>query len=120
VLIDCRGEPSTRRRLATITCGPATHDLAYMIGGSFEPEQRARVERELLADDRSRLAAAGVEFDADALWRDYRISSLWGVIMSVAATMLAQETERGNRMFITMLRRHARHAIDLDALALVS
>ena len=105
---------------ATITCALGTHDLAYMIGGSFEPEQRAAVERDLLADYRRRLAAAGVAYDADACWRDYRISSLWGVIMSVAATMLAQETERGNRMFITMLRRHARHALDLDALELVS
>ena len=30
--------------------GPGTHDLAYMIGGSFEPEQRARVERGLVAE----------------------------------------------------------------------
>ena len=39
--------------------------------------------------------------------------------MSVIATMLAAQTERGDIMLTTMLRRHALQAIDLDALSLV-
>lgn len=105
---------------ATITCGPGTHDIAYMIGGSFEPEDRRRVERGLVEHYRRLLNEAGVAYDADTCWRDYRLSSLWGVVMSIIATMLAQETERGNRMLATMLRRHVQHAVDLDALSLLA
>ena len=66
------------------------------------------------------MRAAGIAYDADDCWRDYRLSSLWGVIMSVIATMLAEETERGNRMLTTMLSRHAHHAVDVEALALLT
>lgn len=103
----------------TMAPGPAMNDLAYMIGGGFEPEKRAAVERDLLDDYRQRLGAAGVDYDADTMWRDYRVASLWGVIMTVMATMLAAETERGNDMLTAMAQRHGRQALDLDALALL-
>lgn len=103
----------------TVTDGYAMWDLAYMIGGSFEPAQRAAVERGLLDDYRGRMAAAGVDIDADALWHDYRIGSLWGVVMTVIATILAAQTERGDQMLTTMAQRHGRHAIDLDVQGLL-
>lgn len=104
----------------TYTLGPGAHDLAYMIGGGFEPEVRRTVERELVEAYRTELAARGVTYDADLCWRDYCISSLWGVIMSVIALMLAESTERGNRMLATMLRRHAHHAMDVDAIGVLT
>jgi hypothetical protein len=104
----------------TVTAGPGTHDLAYMIGGSFEPDERARVERGLVEQYCALLAARGIDYPIDTCWNDYRISSLWGVVMSVIATMLAAQTERGDLMLTTMLRRHALQAIDLDALSLVA
>ena len=104
----------------TVTEGNAMWDLAYLIGGSFRPAQRAGVERQLLDDYRARLVAAGVGYDADVLWRDYRWASLWGVVMTVVATILAAETERGNEMLTVMGQRHGRHAIDLGALDLVT
>jgi hypothetical protein len=103
----------------TVTPGPGTHDVAYAIGGSFEPEERARVERDLVRHYSELLAAEGVDHPFDACWTDYRRSSIWGVVMSVIATMMAAQTERGDVMLTTMLRRHAQHAIDLDALSLV-
>ena len=103
----------------TVTAGPGTHDLAYMIGGSFEPEERARVERGLVEQYCALLGAQGIDYPFDDCWRDYRVSSLWGVVMSVIATMLAAQTERGDLMLTTMLRRHALQAIELDALSLV-
>jgi hypothetical protein len=103
----------------TVTAGPGTHDLAYMIGGSFEPEERARVEQHLVERYCSQLATHGIDYPFEECWHDYRISSLWGVVMSVLATMMAAQTERGDVMLGTMLRRHALHAIDLDALSLV-
>ena len=103
----------------TVRQGNAMFDLAYMIGGSFEPGQRAAVERALLADYRSRLTADGINYRESDQWRDYRLASIWGVVMSVIATILAAETERGNRMLTTMAQRHGRHAIDLQALDLL-
>lgn len=103
----------------TVTDGNAMMDLAYLLGGCFEPGLRASVERDLLAEYRDRLANAGVDYDAEAMWRDYRLSSLWGVVMTVIATILAAETERGNEMLTVMGQRHGRHALDLDALDLL-
>lgn len=103
----------------TATDGNAMNDLAYMIGGSFEPARRADVERDLLADYRSRMQAAGVEYGADAMWRDYRLSAIWGVVMTVIATILAAQTERGDQMLTVMAQRHGRHALDLAALELL-
>jgi hypothetical protein len=104
----------------TFTYGPGTNDLAYMIGGGFEPDVRAQVERDLVEDYCRRLGAEGIDYDIDRCWHDYRTGALWGVIMSVIATMLAAQTERGDQMLTTMLRRHAWHASDLDSLALLA
>ena len=99
--------------------GNAMWDLAYMIGGSFLPAQRAQVERALLDDYLARMAAAGVTYDADTCWRDYRLGTMWGVVMSVIATVLAAQTERGDAMLTVMAERAGRHALDLDALELL-
>jgi hypothetical protein len=41
------------------------------------------------------------------------------VLISVLAAIMAEQTERGDDMLSLMASRHARHAIDLDALELV-
>ncbi len=66
------------------------------------------------------MAAAGVDQRAEDCWRDYRFGSLWGMIITVVATMLATRTERGDDIFVAMAQRHGRHALDLDALALLT
>jgi hypothetical protein len=103
----------------TASHGLAMNDVAYMIGGGFLPDRRAAVERDLVDLYRQRLNAAGVAYDADECWRDYRLGSIWGVIMTVIATVYAAETERGNDMLTAMGNRHGRHALDLDALSLL-
>lgn len=103
----------------TVTAGPAMNDLAYMIGGAFEPSERARVERDLVEEYRKQLVATGIAYDADTCWRDYRVASLWGVAMTVIATIFAAETERGNDMLTAMAQRHSWHAIHMDALSLL-
>jgi hypothetical protein len=35
--------------------------------------------------------------------------------MAVVASMIVEQTERGDKMFLTMATRHATHALDLDA-----
>ena len=103
----------------TIGFALGTNDLAYMIGGSFEAEERRAVEGRLVEQYRQQLAEHGVQYDADSCWTDYRFGSLWGVVMSILAAMMAEQTERGDLMLFTMLRRHAQHALDLDALSLL-
>ena len=103
----------------TIAYGLATSDVAYLLGGSFEPDERAEVERDLLEEYRGRLQACGIDYESDTCWRDYRFGAVWGVAMSVIATMLAEQTERGDELLATMLRRHAHHVLDLDAVDLL-
>jgi hypothetical protein len=103
----------------TVAEGSAMWDLAYMIGGSFEGPARAAVERDLLGEYVSQMAAAGVAYDRNTCWRDYRLGALWGLVMTVIATILAAETERGNDMLTTMGQRHGRHALDLESLSLL-
>lgn len=103
----------------TIAYWPGATDIAYLVGGAFEPADRAAAERALVQDYCRRLNAAGVPYDAATCWDDYRVGSIWGVVMSVIAAMLAQVTERGDEMLTTMLRRHAQHALDVGALDLL-
>lgn len=103
----------------TATDGNAMNDLAYMIGGSFEPARRAAVERDLLDDYRARMHAAGVDYAPDAMWNDYRLGAIWGVVMTVIATILAAQTERGDQMLTVMAQRHGRHALDLASMELL-
>jgi hypothetical protein len=98
-------------------CGPT--DVAYFVGGAFTPEIRRQVERDLVEAYRHQLNAAGVAYSLDACWRDFRWGTLHGVMVAVLATMMAAQTERGDRLFTLMLSRHAQHALDHDALGLV-
>ncbi len=99
--------------------GPAMTDIAYMIGGAFLPEVRPTVERDLIVDYCARMKSEGVDYDFNTAWSDYRIASLWGIIMSIMAAILAARTERGDKMLGTMLLRAAHHANDIDALSLL-
>ncbi len=94
-------------------------DTAYMIAGSFTPERRREVERELLESYRVRMNAAGVAYDRDTAWRDYRFGSLWGLIITVLATSMAARTERGDDLFVKMATQHGHQAIDHDAMNLL-
>lgn len=104
------------------TCneGLGAVDVAYMIAGSFDPSARPAVERELLSSYREQLNSAGVAYDADDCWRDYRHGALWGLIITVLATSMAARTERGDDLFVRMATQHGRQSLDLDSLALVS
>jgi hypothetical protein len=42
------------------------------------------------------------------------------VLISVLAAVMAEQTERGDDMLSLMASRHARHAIDLEALELIA
>jgi aminoglycoside/choline kinase family phosphotransferase len=105
----------------TCTHGPALNDVAYFIGAGLLADDRRAHEEALVRAYHDGLVAAGVTgYDRDRCWADYRRGSWSGLIMAVAASMLVERTERGDQMFMTMAHRHARHALDLDAPALLA
>jgi hypothetical protein len=103
----------------TVFEGLGTADIAYLIGGSLPLERRALIEGDLVEDYRRRHNAAGLDYSQDACWRDYRWETIRGVVIGVVATMFAKQTQRGDELFTLMISRHARHALDLDVLALL-
>jgi len=104
----------------TINWGLGAYDLAYFIGGSLEPSVRRPVQNELIAGYHRALVAWGVEeYSLDALVADYRMECFGGLMMGVGASMMVRQTDRGDRMFLASVSRHAQQTLDLDALAVL-
>jgi hypothetical protein len=104
------------------TCahGPGLNDVAYFIGAGLMLDDRRAHERDLVRRYHEGLLAAGVRrYAFDRCWSDHRRGTWSGLIMAVAASMLVERTDRGDEMFMAMAHRHARHALDLDAPALL-
>lgn len=96
--------------------GAPLSDLAYLLGASLLPAARRPVEREIVRAYHERLLEAGVRgYPFERCWTDYRRGSFAGFAVAVIASMIVQETERGNEMFLAMASRHAQHALDLEA-----
>jgi aminoglycoside phosphotransferase (APT) family kinase protein len=104
----------------TVSKGRGATDVAYFIGGAFAPDARHEVERDLVETYRRRLTAGGLTYSPEDCWTDYRWGSLHGVLITVLATSMAAQTERGDRLFTLMANRHALHAIELEAVELVA
>ena len=100
----------------TVALGHALSDASYFLGGSLLPDDRRANERALLRGYWERLRSAGVaDYSWDACWRDYRRHAFAGVVMAVVASMIVEQTERGDDMFVAMASRHTEHALDLDS-----
>src|SRR5262249_31174485 len=91
-------------------------DLAYFLGASLLPEVRRPIERELVREYHEGLVSHGVRgYDFAPCWDDYRRGAFAGFSVTVIASVIVQETPRGNEMFTAMATRHARHALDLGS-----
>lgn len=96
-------------------------DVAYLIGGAFSPEARREAEAGLLASYHCELFEQGIaSYSLEDLVADYRHFSFAGINVAVGAAMMVQRTERGDRMFLTMLERHVAHVIDTGALEILT
>ena len=91
------------------------NDVAYFLGAGLLPEHRQQAEESIVRDYHAALNEAGVDFSWDDCWTGYRKGSFSGFGVTVIASMIVQQTERGDEMFTVMARRHARHALDLGA-----
>ena len=104
----------------TVAVGPALVDVAYVMGAGLLPDDRRPAEEGLVRRYHDGLVAAGIEgFDWDTCWREHRRNTFAGLVMAIAASMLVEQTARGDQMFLAMATRHAQHALDLDAVDLL-
>jgi len=98
----------------------ASLDVAYFIGGCLSTEDRRAHEPDLLAHYHDALRRGGVsDYSLEQLRADTRLDTFGGVLMAIVAAMVVQRTERGDLMFLTSTTRHAQHALDVDAPALL-
>lgn len=103
----------------TVAHGPGLSDVSYFMGAGLLPDDRRAHEEALVHQYHEGLRAAGVAVSWDACWTQYRRYTFAGLIMAIAASMLVEQTARGDDMFMAMANRHGRHALDLDAEALI-
>ncbi|MDQ2754849.1 MAG: phosphotransferase [Actinomycetota bacterium] len=103
----------------TVKVGPAISDLSYFVGSALLPEARRTHEQALVRLYHEGLRSAGVDMTWDACWDAYRRYSFDGMVMGIAASMLVGRTERGDAMFMAMVNRHGRQALDLEAARLL-
>lgn len=118
MLIDRRGSPPrvTVVDWQSVRIGPPMNDVAYFLGAGLEPATRRTVEQDIVRDYHRAIEEAGVAgFDWTTCWEAYRRGTFAGFGVTVIASMIVEQTERGDQMFLTMARRHTRHALDLGA-----
>ena len=99
--------------------GAGTGDLSYFLGSSLPVAARRQYEEALVRRYHAALNSAGAELSWHDCWTGYRRHAFGGIVMDIIAGTTVKQTERGDAMFATMARRHARHALDLDAGALL-
>lgn len=103
----------------TVAIGAGTADLAYFVGGSLDPAERAGAEDSIVRDYHRRLLSAGVDQTWDDCWAGYRRHAFGGLLMAILASQIVGRTERGDAMFTVMATNAGRHALDLDSEALL-
>jgi hypothetical protein len=104
----------------TVTRGAGLSDLSYFVGAGLLPDERRAHEDALVHQYHAGMRALGVDLDWDDCWEQYRRFTFAGLIMAIAASMLVEQTARGDDMFMAMANRHGRHALDLEAESLIA
>ena len=94
-------------------------DVSYFLGAGVLPDERRRIERDLVDQYGRALAHYNVDIDADDLWMQYRRAAYAGIVMSVIASQIVGNNERSEAMFAAMATRHAQHALDLGSESLL-
>jgi hypothetical protein len=103
----------------TVGVGEGAGDIAYFAGTALDPAQRKASERRLFDHYRAQLEAHGVpSADTADLWDVYRGAGFSGFLMGVTASMVVQQTDRGDAMFLAMCERSAAMVLDHAEIAL--
>jgi hypothetical protein len=104
----------------TASEGVAISDLSYFVGSALLPEVRVDREREVVDHFVSVINTYGVGITKEEAWRQYRLFSFGGFVMAIIASMLVQQTERGDEMFMAMANRHGQQILQLEAMSFLS
>ena len=99
----------------TAAVGCPLIDVVYFVGAGLVAEDRRSVEASLVADYVERLREFSVTLSLDEAWSLYRRYAFSGFVMAVIASMIVQQTDRGDEMFMAMANRHAQQVVDLDS-----
>jgi hypothetical protein len=100
----------------TIGVGSPLLDVAYFLTTSLSPEDCSRHEDELLDFYLDALAQFGVEYSAELARAEFARYTLQPIVMLVCASVLVEQTERGDDMFLAMIDRGVEAATRWDAL----
>lgn len=104
----------------SVTLAEGTIDLSYFIGSGLPTNLRREHEEALVRHYWSALVDRGVtDYDWDACWADYRVNAISGFMVAAVSSVSVERTERGDQMFLTMLRRYGQHMVDHDSLGLL-
>ena len=105
----------------TASHGPPVADVAYFLGAGLLPDERRRHEVDLVRAYHRAVTAAGAHgWSWDRCWEDYRRYAYAGLHMAVLASMIVEQTPRGDEMFMAMAHRHTRQVVELASEELLS
>jgi hypothetical protein len=97
-----------------IGTGTGAYDLAYMVTQSLDTEVAASHERALFNRWLDGLAAAGVSYEAERAWEDYRKAALFCLVYPIVASRgMDLSDKRQHDLIDAMNTRYARAAADL-------
>ena len=100
----------------TIGVGSPLLDVAYFLTTSLSPEDCARDEFELLDYYLAKMRDYGVEIPVDVARQEFARYTLQPIVMLVAASVIVEQTERGDDMFLAMIERALIAATRWDAI----
>jgi hypothetical protein len=100
----------------TVGVGSPLLDVAYFLTTSLTPEDCAREEFELLDYYLAKLHDHGVDIPVEIARQEFSRYTLQPIVMLVAASVIVEQTERGDDMFLAMIHRAVIAATRWDAI----
>jgi hypothetical protein len=100
----------------TIGVGSPLLDVAYFLTTSLTPEDCARYEFELLDYYLAKLLDYGVDIPNEVARHEFSRYTLQPIVMLVAASVIVEQTIRGDEMFLAMIQRAVIAAQRWDAI----
>jgi hypothetical protein len=99
----------------TVGVGSPLLDVAYFLTTSVSPEDCAHYEFELLDYYLGKMHDYGVDIPVEVARHEFARYTLQPIVMLVAASVIVEQTERGDDMFLAMIERALIAATRWDA-----
>ncbi len=100
----------------TVGVGSPILDVAYILTTSLTPDDSARDEFELLDFYLETMRDFGVDIPLEIARREFSRYTLQPIVMLVAASVIVEQTDRGDDMFLAMIERAVIAATRWDAI----